>query len=90
MPLDDGRGRDFWARVPEIHRELTAHQWDVLRRHAEGQAAIGAAGANAVAGEGNRQALETYNQGLEYQLGLLRQIDDHARSAEFSSRQDDV
>ena len=37
MPHKDESVYDFWTRVPAIHRELTRHQWDILRRHAEGQ-----------------------------------------------------
>lgn len=46
----------------------------------EGQGAILAAGNSAVASEENREALAAYNHGLEYQLDLLAQIDDRARS----------
>jgi len=70
---------DLRRQMADIKRQ-TGIEVDLVNTP-EGQAAIGAAGATAVASEGNRQALASYNLGLEYQLDLLRQIDDHARSA---------
>lgn len=48
---------------------------------ARGQAEIRGAGDNAALGATNGQAVAAYNIGLEYQLDLLRQIDDQTRSA---------
>ena len=40
MPLNSKHDDEsFWQILPTMHRELTANQWNVLRRHAEGHSA---------------------------------------------------